>query len=177
MYEVGETPDFEPWGKTARLQSPITISEKIDGTNGVIKFAGEQMFVGSRKRWVFPHDDNFGFALWANDNYEELLDIFGPNSTTYGEWWGRGIQRGYGLGVRNFSPFWPISAPRTLSDGSTVETVPIIWRGDFSQVAVEMAIAQLRSYGSLAAPGFMQVEGVVVQFDHNRTRFKVVIDK
>lgn len=171
-----DTPEFQPWGKTARLYSPVTITEKIDGTNGVIKFVGTDMYAGSRKRWISQSDDNYGFAKWAQNNYNDLLELFGPDSTTYGEWWGQGIQRGYNRGYRTFSPFWG-NYDYLLSDGSFVESVPVLYKGVFQQDELQACITELMDMGSRVAPGFMQVEGVVVQFDHNRSRFKVVIDK
>ena len=50
---------------------------------------------GSRTRWITPADDNFGFARWAQEHAETLWKL-GPGRH-YGEGWGSGIQRGYGL--------------------------------------------------------------------------------
>jgi hypothetical protein len=69
----------------------------------------------SRSRWITPDDDNFGFAAWVEANRDELLTL-GPGRH-FGEWWGSGIQRGYGLpkGEKRFSLFnvsrWGESRP------------------------------------------------------------------
>ncbi|MGR6999960.1 hypothetical protein ACU686_20760 [Yinghuangia aomiensis] len=59
---------------------------------------------GSRSRWIHPGDDNYGFASWVRDNAEELAAGLGVGAH-YGEWYGRRIQRGYGLTDRAFALF------------------------------------------------------------------------
>ena len=48
----------------------------------------------------------FGFARWVETNRERLITLLGPG-LHFGEWWGSGIQRGYGLtkGDKRFSLF------------------------------------------------------------------------
>src|SRR5690606_13561404 len=95
---------FTEFPKIPRLNRNIIVTEKIDGTNASI-FIGEdgEFLVGSRTRWITPEKDNFGFAAWAHENRDELMKL-GPGHH-FGEWWGRGIQRGYGLNERRFSLF------------------------------------------------------------------------
>lgn len=96
--------DFKPFPKIARLSREAIITEKLDGTNAQV-FIGEdgEMLFGSRSRWITPEDDNFGFARWATGNREDLLKL-GPGQH-FGEWWGAGIQRRYGLTEKRFSLF------------------------------------------------------------------------
>ena len=98
--------DFVGFSKIARLSREMVITEKIDGTNGCI-FIGEdgEFLVGSRSRWITPENDNHGFARWVYDHKNELMSL-GPGRH-FGEWWGSGIQRGYGLtkGEKRFSLF------------------------------------------------------------------------
>ncbi len=63
------------------------------------------MFIGSRTRWITAQDDNHGFARWVEGNKQELLKLGAGRH--FGEWWGSGIQRGYGLqkGEKRFSLF------------------------------------------------------------------------
>ena len=88
--------EFEKFDKIARLSRNCIITEKIDGTNAQV-FIGEngEFLTGSRNRWITPEDDNAGFARWALENKEKLLQL-GPGRH-FGEWWGSGIQRRYGL--------------------------------------------------------------------------------
>ena len=89
-------PEFKGFKKIARLSRDNIITEKIDGTNGVI-FIDENnnIFAGSKNIWLGDHTDNHGFWHWVMDNKEELLKL--GKGYHYGEWWGKGIQRGYGL--------------------------------------------------------------------------------
>lgn len=98
-------PEFKSFTKIPRLSREIVITEKIDGTNACIYIdeTTNEMLVGSRTRWITPQSDNFGFAAWVEQNKEELYKL-GPGYH-YGEWWGKGIQRGYGLNERRFSLF------------------------------------------------------------------------
>ena len=95
---------FRPFPKVPRLMRPVVVTEKIDGTNAsVCVYPDGTVRAGSRKRWITPEDDNFGFAAWVRDHAEELRGL--GEGHHFGEWWGRGIQRGYGLQTRRFSLF------------------------------------------------------------------------
>ncbi len=156
----------------------IERNPQIDGTNASIMIgeAGEFM-VGSRTRWITPENDNFGFAKWAYANRDELM-LLGPGHH-FGEWWGSGIQRGYGLekGEKRFSLFnvgrWSNNAERP----SCCHVVPALYIGPFTTKAVEEQIAVLRESGSVASPGFMKPEGVIVWHDAARQLFKVTLEK
>jgi hypothetical protein len=91
--------EFKAWPKIARLNRRMIITEKIDGTNAaVIVTEGGQVYAQSRTRLITPGKttDNFGFAAWVEQNKVFLAERLGPGYH-YGEWWGVGIQRGYGL--------------------------------------------------------------------------------
>jgi len=167
-------PEFVEFPKMPRLSREIVVTEKIDGTNAQIFITDEgELFTGSRTRWITPMDDNFGFAAWAAANREELLTL-GPGQH-FGEWWGAGIQRKYGIGEKRFSLFntdrWGESRP------ACCHVVPVLYRGDFTTHAVEDALNDLRVNGSRAAPGFMNPEGVVVFHLAGRVGFKKTLHK
>jgi hypothetical protein len=61
------------------------------------------LYAGSRSRWLTPEADNFGFAAWVKEHAVEFRAL-GPGRH-FGEWWGRGINRGYGQLIRWFSLF------------------------------------------------------------------------
>jgi len=167
------TTEFKGFGKIARLSRACVITEKIDGTNAQI-FLGEdgEFLTGSRTRWITPGDDNFGFSRWAHDHEDELLAL-GPGHH-YGEYWGKGIQRNYGLTERRFSLFnvarWGESRP------ACCDVVPVLYRGLFSTEAVEIALGGLLLTGSRAAPGFMKPEGVVVFHSASGHLYKKTIE-
>lgn len=96
--------NFVGFPKIARLNRDCIITEKIDGTNAQICITEDGGFlVGSRKKWITPENDNYGFARWAYENKEELLKL-GVGSH-FGEWWGQGIQRRYNMDKKVFSLF------------------------------------------------------------------------
>lgn len=99
--------EFQSFPKIQRYERGMAvITEKIDGSNGCLIFNDEgDMWVQSRNRMLTldKQNDNFGFAHWAH-NTEGLFEFFGPGRH-YGEWFGCGIQRGYGMSERCFAPF------------------------------------------------------------------------
>lgn len=169
--------EFTPFDKIPRLSRNCIITEKIDGTNASIYVPedGGPLLFGSRKRWITPEDDNFGFARWASEHEEELREL-GPGHH-FGEWWGSGIQRGYGLdkGEKRFSLFntsrWEFERPACCL------VVPVISQRTFTTEAVEEALIRLREEGSLASPGFMRPEGVIIFHTASRTFFKKTLEK
>lgn len=174
--------EFEPWPKIARLNRDITITEKIDGTNAavVVHTDGEGQCVvaaQSRKRLITPGDDNFGFARWVHENAVDLAATLGPGRH-FGEWWGSGIQRGYGLdkGEKRFSLFNTARyGPLDLSAVPKLGVVPVLFQGPFGEMAVSDSLDALRFHGSVAAPGFMDPEGIIVFHSAAQQMFKVTI--
>lgn len=158
-----------------RLLRDMVVTEKIDGTNALVSVSGEGVVrAGIRTRWITPESDNFGFAAWVRDN-EESLRTLGPG-LHFGEWWGRGIQRGYGLDERRFSLFnvWRWNESNVPP---CCHVVPVLYRGDFCTAEVKEQLAILKEIGSYAAPGFMQPEGLVVFHAKSGQLFKVTLDK
>lgn len=193
--------EFHAFPKIPRFNRPFTITEKIDGTNGVLSidegyvgFDGPPdvnalsvyttggvftLRAGSRKRWINPNLDNHGFAQWAWDNAKELALGLGEG-THYGEWWGSGINRGYGLrkGEKHFSLF---NTSRWESEAipSCVSVVPVLHRGDAgSDISrwVDSTLGYLQRHGSVAAPGFMKPEGIVVYHKAGNHMYKVTLE-
>lgn len=201
---------FQEFPKLARLSRDCIISEKIDGTNSQLFIwdclhtvpaedglltttvgepptnipwlwndEGIYVAAGSRTRWITPEDDNYGFAKWALQNVEQLVYL--GHGRHFGEWWGSGCQRGYGLpkGEKRFSLFnvsrWclhdqepkriPMADPRVVKHQERLPAcchlVPVLYQGLFTTEACENAVEWLRANGSSAAPGFMNAEGIV----------------
>ncbi len=172
-------PEFQAWPKTPRLFRDMVITEKIDGTNSaVIVTEDGRAHAQSRSRIITPGKsaDNFGFAAWVAENEDSLVQLLGPGYH-YGEWWGKGIQRGYGMTYRRFSLFnvARYEGYAELTDG-LLFTVPVLYRGPFSTPAVENVRDQLALSGSWAAPGFMKPEGVVVFHEAARSVFKSLLE-
>src|SRR5579864_567684 len=186
--------EFEEFVKIPRLKRGCVITEKIDGTNSQIHITDEGEFlIGSRTRYITPETDNYGFARWAMANKEALMQL-GPGRH-FVELWGSGCQRGYGLtkGEKRFSLFnvgrWREAEPHPplcecgecpVQDRKLpgcVSLVPVLYDGPFSSEVVDAALADLRTNGSKAAPGFMNPEGIIVYHAAARSMFKVTLEK
>ena len=175
-YNFGPSPVFVPFQKIARLNREIVVTEKIDGTNASIHIGDDGTFrTASRSKWITPgkHTDNAGFAAWAYEHKEELL-LLGPGAH-FGEWWGRSIQRNYGLQDKRFSLFntgrWQDAAVRP----GVVGVVPVLYQGAFDTDAIRTVLSELERGGSQAAPGFGQPEGIVIYHTAAKQLFKVTI--
>lgn len=181
--------EFKSFNKIARLNRKIIVTEKLDGTNAQIMIDdvtildpdyvlaesnGLGIVAGSRNRYLTREKDNFGFAAWVQDNAFDLMSL--GAGTHYGEWWGQGIQRGYGLDEKRFSLFnvhrWGAEEERPECCG----VVPVLYVGYFSQGAIDEAVEELRLSGSAAVPGYMNPEGVVVFHTANQSLFKVTCE-
>jgi hypothetical protein len=185
---------FVPYPKTPRLKRPVVITEKIDGTNAQIVIArvktedfpsnvraaqslpGDEhlvMLAGSRSRWITPgkERDNFGFAQWVQDNADALWSL--GEGQHFGEWYGAGIQRTYGLDHKRFALFntarWGSHNPNTPA---CCEVVPVLPFQDHDE-----AIDFLRTNGTtLKGADGHPAEGVIVFHTASKTVSKVLIE-
>lgn len=163
---------FESFAKIARWTKVrfAVVTEKIDGTNAQVYITDDgELLVGSRNRWITPDADNFGFARWCQEHRDELLKL-GPGRH-FGEWWGSGIQRGYGLtnGEKRFTLFnvgrWEDGLPTDV-----VSLVPVLWKGPVNTLDVDALMADLGRHGSVVSPGFPRPEGVIVYYHGTLTK-------
>jgi len=202
------TIEFRPWPKIARLNRDMIITEKIDGTNaavGIVRGVGQwpqdidspskfvardsdegpyyyEVYAQSRKNIITPTKDNFGFARWVWENADALIETLGEG-LHFGEWWGSGIQRGYGLknGEKRFSLFNvqrygdPTKIDISPLKDIGVDIVPVLFEGAFHSSLVNLTLAGLAANGSMAAPGFMDPEGIIVFHVAAQMPFKVTI--
>jgi hypothetical protein len=172
------SPEFTPFPKIARLNREVIVTEKIDGTNAAIGVTEEgEVYAQSRTRLITPTDDNFGFAKWVAANADKLRDVLGPG-VHFGEWWGSGIQRGYGLTEKRLSLFNTARWEGLEEIDGQLRCVPILDR-DFimDSERINEIIGGLWQFGSHAAPGFMKPEGLVVYHTAARSMFKVTLEK
>lgn len=172
--------EFKSFNKIARLIREMIITEKIDGTNGLIAIGENGEFqVGSRNKWLTDENgvilsDNAGFAAWAVAHRSELETL--GVGFHYGEWWGSGIQRAYGLKEKRFSLFnvsrWSDDAVRP----DCCRIVPTLYSGMFDTEKIAEVLADLASHGSYAAEGFMRPEGIVIFHTASGAIFKKTIE-
>lgn len=174
------TPEFVGFQSIPRLFRDCTVTEKIDGTNAIIHISddGQTVTAGSRSRWLTPEHDNCGFYKWVEANKEDLKSL-GPGYH-YGEWWGSGIQRRYGLAEKRFSLFnihrWGENGKDVDKKPKCCYTVPVIYQGPFDLERIKVLGDELKNKGSVAAPGFMNPEGLVVRHDAGKYIFKYTLD-
>jgi hypothetical protein len=193
--------EFTPYPKTPRLKRDIVITEKLDGTNAQVVISFEPldsrfgvdmtdviavresslprhsyfMRAGSRTRWITPGKttDNYGFAQWCKDNADELFKL--GEGQHFGEWYGQGIQRGYGLDHRRFALFntarWGEHNPNTPK---CCEVVPVLATCGMEHVSNVMGA--FGEKGSIAVPGFMKPEGIIVYHTASKQNFKVLFE-
>lgn len=184
MFDIGDgvieiLEPFVSFPKLYRLKGPVIVTEKIDGTNAQIYISDTEFKAGSRTRWITSNKDNFGFARWAYDNREDLTRVLG-NGKHYGEWWGQGIQRGYGMKTKIFSLFnttrWSDPETIALLGNFNISVVPVLYSGAFNTTEFDRILAELKVSGSIAAPGFMNPEGIVIYDTQSGIGFKKTYD-
>ena len=189
--------EFFGFPKIPRLKRECVFTEKIDGTNaqihirpadfdeegympvmelGVdtqIEVDGKAHYIraGSRNKWLgMVKPDNMGFGAWVHQHAHELAKL-GPGQH-FGEWWGAGIRRTYGLTEKRFSLF--NTARWTTADRpECCSVVPVLHVGGLEDT--EAVLANLRM-GSRAARGFARPEGIVVYHSASRSMFKVLLE-
>lgn len=180
---------FETFPKICRLKRECTITEKIDGTNGQLVFSEDgDLLVGSRNREIFPKGtpgqdkdcDNFGLARWAYEHKDKLFAYLGPGRH-YGEWAGKGIQRGYGLDFKKFFLFntarWGDGATEVPPHLSSIglDVVPHLFTGTFSTCIVDRMMDELELWGS-RVNDFDKPEGIIVYHHALRQSFKLTYE-
>lgn len=156
---MSEELEFQPWPKIGRV-SPfsVVISEKMDGTNGCIIIRdGSIIAVQSRKRFITPGDDNYGFAGWVDRNGEKLLSL--GDGHHYGEWAGPGIQKNpHSLDEKKFFLFntarWNENNPNRPDCCSVVE---VLYEGTLEPETIPGVMEQLLK----DRPAPQRPEGVV----------------
>lgn len=173
--------DFKGFGKIPRWNGAqhVFITEKIDGTNAqvVVNEDCTDFRCGSRNRWITPDDDNYGFAKWCETNREAVLSL--GKGQHFGEWWGLGIQRGYGQTKKRFSLFntarWNTPEQLERLAKTPIEVVPVLYHGPLREETVEEIMQMLRDKGSQAAP-FMDPEGIIMYMPDSRSYFKYTFE-
>lgn len=180
-------PSFPSIERLENLHCVIT--EKIDGTNGLIEYWIDsnpnhfpycQVRFGSRNRYITTTDDNSGFANFFFSHKSRILEIIGnleepPTQSIriYGEWFGKGIQRGYGLDQKYFMPFSSFWAEKMIEAGiPNIKEPAILYTGKFIEAEVDHQMGILKFDGSHVVPGYRNPEGIVIYFSHYNFRLK-----
>ncbi len=191
--------EFEAFPKLPRLNRSCIVTEKIDGSNAAIIFSESdnlgryQMRTQSRKRLIEPGKDTdlAGFAGWVTENRDVLFNLLGPGRH-FGEWYGAGIQRGYGLDHKRFALFnvarWQdsfeqvetkaaatVTKPLFLGEHA-IHTVPWLRSMEFSTGMINALVRELAIRGTQIPGATGPAEGVVVWHNAARQMFKVTVE-
>ena len=183
--------EFKPFKKIPRYTSEIVLTEKLDGTNASILITEYPCETGvpmltveacSKNRVLgLGVLDNHGFCAWVQEHETELKKL--GVGQHYGEWYGRGIGRNYGLDHKRFALFnvgrWRDSSNEWLPVPGLpdcVEVVPVIGSAVYSSVDIDGAINHLKTKGSIAVPGFMEPEGVIIYHKNSNQLFKRLVE-
>ena len=160
--------EFKPWPKIPRDKGNIiTITEKMDGTNGCIVIKDNKIVaIQSRNRFIKLGDDNYGFALWVSENEECLLNL--GEGHHYGEWVGPGIQKNpHNLDKKTFFLFNTFRPVETLPE--CVKQVKVLYNGAYSLEIVEDTMEGLKLYAKVSE---YKPEGIVIYNHDSRTHMK-----
>lgn len=183
---MSKEPFFKSFPKIPRLSNEtFTISEKVDGSNGLIFIRidpgySSVMVAGSRSRWLYNDGtetwDNFGFGRWVRDNKDSLWGL--GAGYHFGEWYGQGINRNYGLKDRKFMLF---DAKRYQGMHVFPEIVQMerVFAANVSfdilMYTIDHVINDLYRDGSSIVRGYMKPEGIIVRSDLTNKVYKVLI--
>ncbi|MDH6625745.1 hypothetical protein M2271_003556 [Streptomyces sp. LBL] len=182
-------------GTNAAIQISKVRDDELTATDaGRLTYVDRQWYglsAQSRTRIITPGKttDHYGFAGWVYDNAADLVCILGEG-VHFGEWWGQGIQRRYDMPGKVFSLFNTDRWFKTGEDGldsvatraelsslaGQIRAVPVLYSGTFREASVVNAIDTLHLKGSVAAPGFMNPEGICVYHTQTRNVFKVTLN-
>jgi hypothetical protein len=187
--------EFKAWPKTPRLKSPVTISEKLHGSNGAViarvgevhsdfELAGEELlsfdidlFAQTRNRLVTVDDDQTGIAKWVQTNSATLMDDLVYGALYRGEMVKEGIFYHYGEFMKrgHKEPHFYLFNTRRWGavefKTPTLKVVPVLYEGEYYEGIVEECLNDLRENGSRVHPG-VPAEGVVVYWQHDDTMKK-----
>lgn len=188
--------DFKGYPKTPRLeQETVTISEKVDGTNGVLYIhkphlcdvtngieLSPYVLAGSRSKWLQDEGkkswDNHGFGAWVAEHASELHNL--PAGFHYGEWYGKGINHGYGMTDRKFMLFNRKRYERLEDLPKCVELETII-EDEVPVYELLSVIDRIKNEvsvkGSYHVPGQAMVEGLIMRFRLSAKVYKEVWNK
>lgn len=94
----------------------------------------------------------------------------------FGEWFGLGIQRGYGLKERQFRLFNTYRWGDINIRPDCCGVVPILYKGEFNTFEIEKTILDLKIFGSVAVPHYPRPEGIVIFHTAANIGFKKTIE-
>lgn len=162
---------------------------------------------GSRSRWITPEDDNHGFARWVAEHADDLRKLgpgshFGEwwgagvqrrydlkekrfSLFNVGRWGDEREAKCPKCFLSRFETWAPAACercgterpPEPVRRPACCHVVPTLWRGTMDVCDAGRLVRQLGEQGSVAAPGFMKPEGIVIFHVASGQLFKKTLDK
>ena len=97
---------MDPFAEMPVIEFTGTV--KLHGTNAGVAYDGENLWAQSRKNVITPEKDNAGFAFFVESNRDLFIEMMrkirfeigvesGDTTVIYGEWCGKGIQKGVAI--------------------------------------------------------------------------------
>lgn len=175
------TPVFQPWPSIARLDRSIIVTRKINGSNGAIGIHDNSdgtftIWAQSRNKIITPgkSTDNAGFADWVESNSDTLVIDLGEG-LHFGEWWGKGIQSGYGGREKTFSLFNTSRWSNSEFITPNLEVVEVLGTSEyFDTELIRECLTKLELRSKETG---IEEEGIVVFHTHGNLMFKKTIKK
>lgn len=121
---VGKDEQGEPIMNRLAICPTLTCEStvKIHGSNLSVVLDDYKMEIQSRNNVISVDNDCYGFARWIfdlpQDVIKEFQKLFGNQCVIFGEWAGKGIQKGVAVG--ELDKFWTIFRVETL-DGQWID--------------------------------------------------------
>lgn len=167
--------EFKSFSSIERFKGlQCIVTEKIHGTNAQIHIIGDEIRAAGRNRYLTIEHDNYGFALWVEHNKKDLIEFFGEGRH-YGEWYGLGINSGYGLKEKRFASFGLVLKDKP-NRPPQVEFITELYNGKYDYMVPKQMSELLLHTRSMQVPGFDKPEGIVINFPALGHRFKMVFD-
>lgn len=158
---------------------PVTVTEKIHGSNARYMFDGKKMWVGSKKLWKSEKSGCvWRRALKDNPWIEEICKLY-PKQTLYGEV--ACTQKGYDYGTKDNVRFFTFDTKKKMNDDrdgwtkpwsypdpifSKSEMVPILYQGPYDEAIIKALVD-----GQTAVEVAKHIrEGIVVSPDVERNQ-------
>lgn len=176
--------EFKGFKKIPRTENMVCeITEKLDGTNGVILIKNRTLVaVGSKNRWLSAeHDlaaqkDTPGFYSWCYEPEREAWLKQLDDGYYYGEFIGKGIQRTYDLNHRRFYLFRYDLKEKMENERLGIYTIPHLCTCNLETLESSLRSSRtvLLLKGSFVND-FEKTEGLVVTMGDRR--YKHIWDK
>lgn len=172
---------FEAWPKIPRHKGvQVVITEKIDGTNACLVVENNKIIgCQSRNRIIDRHSDNAGFANWAFDNEERIVNLLGEGRH-FGEWAGPNIQQNkLNLDRKHFFLFNSYLWYEKLNvheDHGEIKSVPLLYNGDYQDGLIEDIMNRLKYNDFPHQTGYMKPEGIIIFYPQMKSYEKLTFE-